>query len=415
MRKSIGELLGKHWDRLSTYSSAQRLSKFALVLLFALDLFVLGMLFNGMHDVSDRIPVPQLGISSECENMTSGFQKMNPRERASSIRRYVTAKSAADLRQELGMYEDPPLLPLCAQVHDKLFAYIGNPALGDLYRQLDRTDEKISSQQAEIRSLQSSYDSALLEKVAGQKREDSILPAEADKIKGKIAHIDATLQDLHAQENRLQQAIEQHALIADYAGFIDQLHYPAAFEQEHERYAHLVYWYPVKVLLAEVAFLLPLLLLALLWNGKVLKSQNTAQVLMSSHLILVCLVPIFARTVYFFYELLPHQLIARLIDWMNQLNLGFLWRYVAIAGSIGVCLLLIVIAQKTVFSPARTRAIRLRKLLCRTCGEKLHSIDQTCCEFCGVRQTEHCTHCGKPQRSLANFCRHCGTANATPH
>jgi len=35
MRKSIGELLGKHWDRLSTYSSAQRLSKFALVLLSA--------------------------------------------------------------------------------------------------------------------------------------------------------------------------------------------------------------------------------------------------------------------------------------------------------------------------------------------------------------------------------------------
>lgn len=414
MFKIIGQLFGKQWDRLTNYSGTQRLSTFALILLFGLDLFVLGMLFNGMQDVSGRIPTPQSGISSECENMTEGFQKLNPRERADRLKIYFTAQSADDLERKLGIYERQPLIPLCEQLHEKLFSYVGNRPLGDVFRQSDQVREKISTVQSEINSLKASYDSALLEKIAGQKREVSILPAEAGKIKERIAQNENELENLHAQENRLEQSIEQHALIGEYTSFIEKSPYVADFAKERERYARLAYWYPVKVLLAEIAFLLPLLLLAVVWNARVLKSQNNSQVLISSHLILVCLVPIFSRIVYFFYELLPHQLISELIDWLNQLNLGFIWRYVAIIGGIAVCLAVIVVAQKTVFSPARTRAIRLRKLLCRACGEKLHSVEQTCCEFCGTRQTVDCPHCLKTHRSLANFCRHCGGANTAP-
>lgn len=417
MFKSIGQFAGRKWDRLTNYSGAQRLSKFALVLLFGLDLFVLGMLFNGMRDVSARIPYPESAISGECEQMTESFQKFNAHERADSLKKYVITRSKSELGEEgespYALHTVKPL-PACEQVHAKLLSYVANQALGDLFRQMDQLHQRMSAEESEIEGLKSSYDSALLEKAAGQKREDSILPAEASKIKGQIAQHNADLDSERALSLQLEQSIEQHELISDYRSFVDKLSYPAEFAEERARYERSRFWYPIKTLLAQVAFLLPLLLLTLFWNAKVLKSQNNPQILISSHLILVCLIPVFLRVVYFFYELLPHQLLGKLIDWLNQLNLGFLWQYVAIIGGIVACVIVIVIAQKTVFSPARLRAIRLRKVQCRECGEKLQSADQACCEFCGTRQLEDCRHCGKPHRALANFCRHCGSAQSVP-
>ena len=412
MFQSIAQSAGRKWQRLTHYSGTQRLSKFALVLLFGLDVFVLGMLFNGMEDVSSRINYPASAISSECEQMTEGFQKQKPNERVESIKRYVTVQSEEYLRSWATVPPQVRPLPVCEQLHAKLTAYIGDAALSELFHQQDQLREELSGTQTRIHELKHSYDSALLEKIAGQKREDSILPAEASKVKGQLEQFNATLQAQQNEAAQLQQALEQHAQVKAYADFINALPYPSAFVQERARYARSEFWYPFKTLTAQVAFLLPVLILALLWNAKVLRSQNGPQVLISSHLILVCLVPVFARVVYFFYELLPHQLLAELIVWLNQLNLGFIWRYVVIIGGILTCVIVIIIAQKTVFSPARLRTLRLRKVQCRECGEKLQSAEQACCEFCGTRQIEACAHCGQPRRMLAFFCNHCGGANA---
>ena len=409
MQKISNGLIKKQWVRLTNYSGKQRLSWFSIILLFGLDIYVLGMLFQGMTDASALIASPQLAISVECDNMTADFLRLDAGKRATSLKKYVLAKSADELAQ--GDYNNIKLLPVCTQLHEKLLSYVGNEELKNIFNELEETEGKISTAQEDIEKLKSSYDSALLEKIAGQKRTNSILPAEAGKIKGEVAAKNALLISLREQKNRIQKQLETHPLIGKYADFVTTLPFAAAFAKEHAEYEHLAYWYPIKVLAVEVSFLLPILLLAIIWNSRALKSQSNAQILITSHLILVCMFPIFCRIVYFFYDLLPHQFLANLIAWLDQLNLGFIWRYIAIAGGILACMLVIFIAQKTVFSTARMRATRLRKLLCRECGEKLHAVDQSCCESCGTSQTEDCRQCGKSNRMLANFCRHCGIAS----
>ena len=405
MIKSPAMFLKTQWARLSTYSGSRRLSWFSLVLLFGLDIYVLGLTFRGMEEVTQTIAYPRSAIPTECAAMTESFLKEEAPARAESLRRYVLVRD--DYSFDWSAEAETPL-PLCLQVRDRLRGFAGNAALAGLYREIEQRDGKIATIHTEMSELKSSYDSALLEKIAGQKRDDSILPAEATKIKGILAAKSAELASLEKKQTEAHHALAGQPAIRDYASFVESLPFAAEFERARREYERLAFWYPVKVLAAQVAFLLPLLLGAIVWNRRALDRRSDVQTLISSHLILVCAVPVFYRFLDFMYELLPHRLLAGLIDALENLNLGFLWSYIAIFGGIGIGLALIYIAQKTLFSPKRQRSNRLRRNLCRECGEKLHAAGQACCEFCGTGQLGTCPACGQPHRLLAYRCPHCG-------
>lgn len=411
MIKALGTSLKKHWLRLSTYSGSRRLSLFSLVLLFGLDIYVLSLTFDGMHEASGTIEVPTLAISDGCKSMTEDFAAMDGDARRNEFRHYVQARRMGDddWFRSFG-FNDDEALPVCGQVRDALHSVVGNESLGKLFHELDERREKIASIRDEVAKLESSYDSALLEQVAGQKREDSILPAQARDVKRAIAGRQADIAALEKAQATTRDAIDNHPLTREYASLVASLPYPEAFAQARQAYDRLSFWYPVKVFLAEVTFLLPLLILAILWNLRALRTQNPIQTLISSHLVLVCAVPVFLRILFFVIELLPHRLLAELIAALEAMNLGFLWNYVAILAGIGGGLAVIFLAQKTFFSPARQRLARLRKSLCRECGEKLQSPDQAWCEFCGASQLAPCPHCGTPLRVLALHCPNCGSA-----
>lgn len=414
MIKVLGTTLKKHWLRLSTYSGSRRLSLFSLILLFGLDIYVLGLTFDGMHEASRAVEAPVPAISEGCQAMTEGFLVLDADQRRDSLKRYVQARelNEYDWFRTFGFNEDEAL-PLCARIRDALRSYAGNETLGRLFRELDERSDKIASIGTAVAELESSYDTALLEEVAGQKREDSILPAQARDVKRVIAGKKDEIAALEKAQAATRGTIDHHPLTREYASLVASLSFPEAFAQARQAYDRLSFWYPVKVFLAEVSFLLPLLALAILWNLRTLRTQNHIQTLISSHLVLVCAIPVFLRILFFVIELLPHRLLAELIAALDAMNLGFLWHYVAILAGIGGGLAVIFLAQKTFFSPTRQRSTRLRKSLCRECGEKLQTPDQPWCEFCGTSQLAPCPHCGQSLRVLSFHCPHCGNPQAT--
>jgi len=408
MFKKLSSSLQRQWQRLSTYSGSRRLSLFSLILLFGLDAYVLGLAFNGLADVANTIAFPELKISSGCVHMTEEYAQLPAGERADALRPFVVADE--QLPYDWNSYHDfatDETLPVCAQARDELRRYAGN-ALAKSFADYELRAGKISTLQSEIGELKASYDSALLEKIADQKRGDSILPAAASRIKADMASRATLISSLDRQQASLRQSIDDSAAVREYSAFVAALPYAPAFAQARAEYAHLSFWYPFKVFVAQIAFLLPLLLIAIVWNLRALKAQSHTQTLISSHLILMAAIPFFARFVYLAYELLPHQLLAELTAWLDELNLGFVWNYVAMIGGVLGGLLLILLAQKTFFSPTRQRSARLRKGLCRECGEKLQSPQQAYCEFCGTAQLARCPYCGSSQRLVAWHCSDCG-------
>ncbi|RFP20490.1 hypothetical protein D0T25_14335 [Duganella sp. BJB488] len=405
----------KRWQRLSKQSESKRLSLFTLILLFGLDIYILSLVFDGMNRAERIVEPPALPISAECQLMSEDFLKLDSKNQVENLERYIP-KNETNQGEAMpdNWYGNTQALGICTKVHDQLTQVAKNGDFVTLFRARNQQQQKIEEFRARIDQLKATYGDALLEKLANQKRSDSILPIEATKIKKSLADLNDALNIMLQQQTQTQAALEHHQFLQAYVAFLRALPIDTEFTQARKQYDTLAFWYPLKELGAQAGFLLPLLLLAIFWNSRAIKKEKNISILISSHFILVCSIPVFLRGLYFVYELLPNRLLADLLMYLDGLRLGFLWSYGAIFCGIGGGLLVIFIAQRTLFNPARVRKIRLRKNQCRECGEKLHRTDQAWCEACGAQQCGSCTNCGENYRLSALHCEWCGSKPTTP-
>ena len=411
----IANFLKKRWRRLSIQSGSKRLSLFTLILLFGLDIYILGLIFDGMKNAARIIDPPHLSISRGCQLMSESFLQFDPKDKVESFERHIPRNDeSGDDPMSDDWYEGTRPLGICTRIHEQVYLVAKNRDFVALFRARSQQQQQIQKIRSNIDELKATYSDALLEKLANQKRSDSILPIEATKIKGTVSDMNEALNTLRQQLAQTQAALEHHQLIQAYTAFLQKLPIDSEFKRARDQYEKLAFWYPLKVLGAQAGFLLPLLLLALFWNARAIRKEKDISILISSHFILVCAIPVFARVLYFVYALLPDQLLAEVLARLEQLNLGFLWNYGAIFCGIGGGLLVIFIAQRTFFNPARVRKIRLRKNQCRECGEKLQAPNQAWCELCGAQQCASCTNCGENYRLLALHCQRCGSTPTTP-
>lgn len=400
-----------HWQRLTLSRSSRRLSWFSLILVFAIDAYVLSLLFDGIDRTARLIDSPSPAMSPYCVHVSARYLQEDIDEGIRSIGWF--SESVSENRQDaIDQFDAGSSAhhPLCDKVRDKLLATVSDPTLRDLFATRKQQLKQIDEIKTAITDLKSTYGNALLEKLANQKRSESILPVEAGKIKGTLDDMNAALTQTQQQRDETLAAIKGHPAIKAYTAYLNTLSVFDAYQQDLQGYESARGWYPVKVVAAQTGFLLPLLLLAIAWNRHALNKQRDVGIMISSHLILVGAIPIGLRLLQLIRESLPEQLLAWLLYKLEQWHMGFIWYYGLIFGSIAAGLLLIFIAQRTLFTPTRQRMTLLRKALCRSCGEKLRSGEQAWCEVCGAGQTAACGQCGQPRRMLAFHCSHCGTS-----
>src|SRR5690606_14778077 len=102
--------------------------------------------------------------------------------------------------------------------------------------------------------LRKSYDSALLEKIAGQKESDSILPAKALDIKNKLKEIEEKKQE----SGQKIQVLEKELLLSEASEEIEAQNKslaPPEFERLTSDYEQALKIYPAKTLLMGIFFL----------------------------------------------------------------------------------------------------------------------------------------------------------------
>lgn len=415
MLSTIAKFFRSQWQRLTLSRPSHRLSWFAVILAFAIDAYVLSLLLDGMNRTAQLIDHPYPTMTRYCVELSVGYMQQDADEAVSNVEWFAgrVAKSRKNAIADFD-YLTSGRHPICDNIRDKLLATVDEPTLNRLFETRRKQLEDIEQINDDIRKLKSTYSDALLEKVANQKRSDSILPVEASKIKATLDEMNAALDKLQHERDETWNAIKLHPQIAAYSAYLNTLPVIDTYKKDQERYERALLWYPLAVLAAQTGFLLPLLLLAVFWNRRALDRQRDTGILISSHLILVSGIPIALRLLQFIRELLPDELLHWLLYQLEQWHIGFIWYYVLIFASIAGGVSLIFIAQRTLFTAARQRMTRLRKTLCRNCGEKLSSNQQAWCEICGAGQSAPCGQCGQPRRLLAFHCSHCGTSQPAP-
>lgn len=157
----------------------------------------------------------------------------------------------------------------------------------------------------------------------------------------------------------------------------------------------------------DFAFLLPIIVLFILWNRKAYKKQSNIGLVISSHYVAISFIPILFEIFRLIIEIIPKILFKAIYDYLLKLNLLTLWYYVIVFISVMLLLGIIWILQTKVFTTEKLNINRYKNRRCMHCNNKIN-YDSKNCPICGVDIYTTCFNCNAKTIKGLQFCKNCG-------
>ncbi len=379
----------------------------SLIVIIALDIFVVSMIFAGLSDHSALLTSPYEHMPSLCreaiiENKWVGDNKTD------KIQKLILAPENSyryGTRDRLDPSEVSKTHSSCQQLLSSIKEVKKDTAIVKVFR------DRKSAQQNRIKLTQAFkkskavYDTSLLENIADKSKatdvsaiseKSQVLTEEINTLSKDIAGYDSTIVTNPAvkafSEKLLQLQSQKSTILKDIKRFD--------------------FWYPIKELGWQFLFLLPLCCLFYFWNSKSIKKQASLQILISSHLLVVSFIPVLFKVLKLVLDIIPHRILESIFDLLVSLRIIAIWHYIIILLAILLALVAIYLIQKKLFSQEKIMEKRLIKGGCYSCGKKLPSKVDVC-PYCGTRQKQQCGHCNDETYIAAPYCVSCGKHHST--
>lgn len=380
----------------------QPLGKAALVVILFLDIFILVSVFDGLDEHTRQLTSPDEYISRTCRRIVIDHQ-WNATNRLDNLSSIVLAHSTGYYRIE-ARREDRH--PLCAPYLDLLDRIKQDKKLSDGFEDRSGFVRESRDLRREIENLKGAYDTTLFETAAGRTKEQS----DVDALRKQVREKTTALNTLTGQIAALDERINGNDVIRRLWAKLETLT-PENREKLTQDLRRLNFWFPVKRLAMQMAFLLPLLAVFSLWNGISLRKGRSVQTLVSSHLLVVTSIPVLFKIIETVYDIIPKKLLRKLIELLESLKLVAIWHYLIMALAVAGALFLIYIFQKKLFSREKLTERRIARGQCQECGKHLPP-ESAACPFCGSGQFKACGSCGKQTLVHGKFCKECGAAQS---
>jgi ABC-type multidrug transport system fused ATPase/permease subunit len=419
--------LNRLWQRFFRKSrmvnSQQALNVPSLIVLVLVDIFILVNVFFGLNDISSWHLSPEQAYPcygewrAYRENSTAGkdYEMLN-RTIAENPGNWSSHLSGSSANSQTGTFRqayDKAGVGRQGKVDQRCLDYavlkdaIRTPenrkTISEINKQLDR----VSKLETDNRKIREQYDSTLLEKVAGQPRNQSINNISADEAKRK--------QDANSAEiiQRKQEVTElKKALLAQPAAqtYLTQLQNADAFNAIAKGHDHAGFWYPSIQLGLQALFLVPLITIAYAIHRFALRKNYGLVALLSWHLLIIALIPALLKV----FEFLQVGAIVQWVSakvWQIFGGLLFLVSYLQIAliPLAGFALIKLFQRFSRVSShPQKQAASRISLSQCLNCGKKIRPQDAHCAH-CGYQQYRECPTCYAMTHRHMPHCTHCGS------
>ena len=401
MFSSIREKTRKFRHHLTQLDN-QPLSKAALVVILFLDLFILISIFDGLADHTGQLTSPDQYIPPLCREIVIDGD-WNPTNRLGRLAQIVS-KYRSDYYTPDERDEKKPQHTLCVPIVRTFKAIRADEGLSKNLSENLKLRQETRELRSETERMKGAYDTSLLETIAKQQSAETNVAS----IKKEIADKTGALNELVRKQRFLEASLEQDSRVRELFAL-------AAGVSETDRKAlrdelrRLNFWFPVKRLGMEMLFLLPLFLVFYFWNSRSIAGNRPYQTLVSSHLLVIVLIPVFFKLVELVYDIIPRKLLKQIIDILESLNLVAIWHYLVIGVAILAALAVTYLFQKKLFSREKLMQRRIAKGLCQHCGQRLPP-DSQYCPACGSGQYRACGHCQEPTHVHGKFCMTCGHA-----
>lgn len=407
MLAKIRRLLNQFFRNSRTIKN-EPLNQVSLIVIILIDIFILINVFAGLDDISrwHISPYQAYPCYSEWEN----YRKQTTKDKDYEIVRlsfpYETNNQPSfqrtyqqDAEGHLGKVSATCLQ--YAGYKDK----INNPQNQQTIKTIERKQAEISKLEQVNRNIRSQYDSTLLEKIAGQPREQSINLVGAEKAKQQLEQNTGTISTLKNEISNLKNELLAKPESADLIAFLKT---EDKFNQVEKGYQQASFWYPSIQLGFQSLFLLPLILGALSVYKFAQRRGYGLISLISWHLLVIFFIPLILKV---FQFLQIGAIFKWLFDIISALVGGLLFLvsyfYILLIPLVGFGI--IKFFQKIVLNPKVQAANRVQKSRCIKCAKNIRRHD-TYCPHCGYYQYVECQNCHDLTYKHLPYCKHCGSS-----
>ncbi|BAY74582.1 hypothetical protein NIES25_09960 [Nostoc linckia NIES-25] len=383
------------------------LNKVSLIVIIFIDIFILINVFTGLDDISRWHISPTQAYP--CYSDWQNYRQKDTKDKDYEIIKRSFPYSANNkysfqqnyLQAQIGhLGKVEPTCLKYGEYQDK----INNPQNQQVIKTIDQKQAQISRLEQINRDIRAKYDSTLLEKIAGQPREQSINQVSAEKAKQELDKNNSQISTLKQENSDLQ---NQLLAKPESTSFLTFLQDGNQFTQVDKGYQKASFWYPSIQLGFQSLFLLPLILIALSVHRFAEGRGYGLISLISWHLLVIFFIPLLVKV----FEFLQIGAIFQfLFDIISQIfgGLLFLINYVYILLIPLIGFGIIKFFQKFVFNAKVQAANRVQKSLCVNCAKKIRRSDSYC-PHCGYYQYLECENCHHLTYQHLPYCKHCGT------
>ena len=408
MIKSIKRYFNQFLNK-SRKINEQPLNFGSLLVVILIDLFILFNVFAGLDDISQRYISPEQ--SYPCyRQWQSYFNQSSPDKNYEMIRDtvYSNYKTRSihnyHTNSTSSIGQQSQICSIYAQLHDQVL----NSNAQNSINKINKIEQDIKELEKSNYIIRSEYSSSLLEKIAGQKQEDSINQVSAAQAKQQSIKNENQIAQFNQQIKHIKEDLLSRPENTNFLNFLNQKNTFIALEQDYEKSS---FWYPSIQLLLQALFLLPLIFIAF-WVNNFAQAKGYGLVsLISWHLLIIFLIPLLVKI----FQFLQIGLIFRLIfDFVQKILGGLLFLvnyfYILLIPLVGY--LIIKFSQRITRKPKSLNqgAINFQNGLCIDCSKKIRQQDSYC-PHCGFYQYCQCSNCHSLTYKHLPYCKECGFLN----
>jgi hypothetical protein len=292
----------------------------------------------------------------------------------------------------------------CQTLEKKLEALYRDPAFIQALKRLKSLRSTQVKVRGEIARLKASYGDMLLEKVAGQSADKSILPSSASKAS---ADLEAAQKRLAALDNEIA-ALEKLDRYPAYRDFTR--YYQANKEAILEHYRATERYYHFKRTMQAFAFLIPIWLLFYLFYRAMAKRRHFILAHLTLHVANVAALYALYYLILFIYDIMPKLFFKKIIDFFMQYNMAIVLNILAIFFFIVLFGVIIYRVQKHDTTGSKKRKQELLNLKMGRCSECGCTITGSYCPVCGFSHYTECDTCHRMTLAKGRHCTYCGSA-----
>lgn len=389
-----------------THIHNQPINKISLLVIIIIDVFVLFNVFRGLADIAEWPLSPS--ESYPCYAEWHGY--LNDKNNNDLDKDYNILSGLVENSYYYNYYYHYEVSGIrLGEVSSLCLAYktlrdnINTEANQILIEKINSFETEIRTLKRENSQIHDEYDSALLEKIAGQPTEHSINPVKAEEAKARLDKNKLAIKQLEEKITALKQELANKP---DSSAFLDMLNNTNDFEIIAEGYDKSDFWYDSIQIGLQVGFLAPLILIVLFLHIFAQKKGYGLLALLSWHLLIIFLIPLVIK-IFVFLHL--GVLFTAIYNFIRDLfgGLLFLISYLYILFVPLGGYLIILFFQKIVFNKQSQIIGRIQKSRCIHCARKIRHNDHYC-PYCGTEQYHECENCHEFTYNGLPFCQSCG-------